>query len=260
MTGMYTVQLGHGLGLIEETPILLDLWQEGMGSADLYCEALESGRFPTMTARRLKNLIDSGFAPRYLSNGSAPAILLKQLRQILSKKEFDQLLFLYTCRAHAILADFVREIYWPAYSGGKQTLTNHQARDFAAAAVRDGKTTTAWSDATVRRAGGYLTGCLADFSLLEPGAKGARKILAYRIEPRVAAILAYELHFDGFGDNGVVSHPEWALFGMESEDVVAELKRLAMRGFFIVQSAGSAIRIGWNHKSMEELVDVLAQG
>lgn len=260
MSGPYTVQLGHGLGLIEETPVLLDLWQEGMSSADLYRAALESGRFPTLTARRLKNLIDSGFAPRFLGNGSAPSILLKQLRQVLSKKEFDQLLFLYTCRTHAILADFVTEVYWPAYSGGRQVLTNQEARDFAAAAVRDGKTTTAWSDITVRRAGGYLTGCLADFGLLEGGAKGSRRILAYRIEPRVAAVLAYELHFAGHGDNRVASHPDWALFGMEPEDVTDELKRLAMRGFFLVQSAGGAVRIGWNYKSMEELVDVLAQG
>jgi hypothetical protein len=42
MTAQYTTQLGAGLGLIDETLILLDLWQEGMSGTDLYRAALAS--------------------------------------------------------------------------------------------------------------------------------------------------------------------------------------------------------------------------
>ena len=79
------------------------------------------------------------------------------------------------------------------------------------------------------------------------------------MEPRVAVSLAYELHFSGHGDNRVVSDADWSLFGMEREDVLEELKRLALKGLFIVQAAGGVTRIGWQCKDVKELAHVLAQ-
>jgi hypothetical protein len=87
-----------------------------------------------------------------------------------------------------------------------------------------------------------------------------RKILHYRIEPRTAAILAYDLHFAGSGDNAVTAEPLWALFGMERADVLDELRRLALKGLVIVQTAGEVSRIAWQCKDLEELRHVLAQG
>ena len=55
-------------------------------------------------------------------------------------------------------------------------------------------------------------------------------------------------------------HAEWSLFGLEPADVLQELKQLALRGEIILQSAAAITQIGWKHKSMEELADVLAEG
>jgi hypothetical protein len=151
-------------------------------------------------------------------------------------------------------------LFWPAYAAGKDELTNDEARAFTAAAARAGKTTTAWSETMIRRAGSNVTGSLAEFGLLEAGAKSVRKILPYRLEPNIAAYLAYDLHFAGYGDNRMINHEDWALFGLEPDEVLEELKRLSLRGFFIVQSAGGVIRIGWTYKYMQELIDGLAKG
>ncbi len=255
----YTTQLGAGLGLIDETLILLDLWQPGMSGTDLYRAALESGQFSTLSARRLHDMITVGFAPRYLRDDAAPARLLQAVKAQLTRKELEQLFYLFTCRVHAILADFINEVYWPAYAAGKDKLSNTESREFVIDAIREGKTTIAWSDIMVRRVASNLTGCCADFGLLEQGKKSVRKILPYRIEPTVVTILAYDLHFAGHGDNSVLNHSDWALFGLEPHDVLDELKRLALRSRLIVQTAGGAVRIGWQYKSMEELLDVLAQ-
>jgi hypothetical protein len=53
----YTTQLQAGLGLVNETKTLLDLWSPGMSATQLHQVALESGRFPTVTARRLRNIV-----------------------------------------------------------------------------------------------------------------------------------------------------------------------------------------------------------
>ena len=71
--------------------------------------------------------------------------------------------------------------------------------------------------------------------------------------------LAYKLHFDGLGDNAVINHKAWVLFGLDGFDVREEFKRLAKNGWLIVQSAGDVTRIGWQFKSMEEVIDVITQ-
>jgi hypothetical protein len=255
----YTTQLSAGSGILDESRALLDLWKEGMGTAELYQAALESGRFPTISARRLRNLVAEGFAPRYLVDGGAPASLLSRLRQRLSSRELDQVMFLFTCRAHVILADYVREVYWPAYAAGRGALSNEETRNFVARASREGRTVTPWSDSMIERVAGYMTRALADFGLLEPGIKKARRILSYRLDPKVAAFLAYDLHLAGNGDNRVIHHPEWQLFGLEPADVLSELKRLSRKGLFIVQHAGDVTRIAWHYPTMEQAADAIAE-
>lgn len=260
MTETYTTRLGAGQSMIDETRIALDLWQEGMDPQSLLQSALESGQFPKMSARRLRNFIKECFKPRYLTGDPKPAFLLKTLQPILTVKEFEQLLFLYTCRANLVLIDFVLEVYWPAYASGRNELSNEETRRFIEHAVANNKTTTQWSENMIERVAGYLTGTCAEFGLLEKGHKSVRRIVPYRIEQRVAAILVYELRFAGYGDNGIVAHRDWALFGLEPIDVIDELKQLALKDWLIVQAAGGVIRIGWKYNSMEEVIDALSQG
>jgi hypothetical protein len=255
----YNSKLGAGLGLVEETKALLDIWQPGMEVTTLYQAALHSGRFPNVSARRLRNIVVEGFAPRYLVNNGAPAHLLKKLEHAVTSQELIQLLFLYTCRANPILADFVRQVYWERYTTGQESLSNHDARGFVTQAIDDGKTRKPWSESMIKHVASYLTGCCADYGLLENGQKSARTILPFRLESTVAAYLAYDLHGAGLGDNSIIGHEDWALFGLERTDVRDELKRLALKGYVIVQAAGEVIRIDWRYPSMEAFTDVIAQ-
>lgn len=259
-TRRYTTQLGAGLGLVDETKTLLDLWTPGMSPSRLHQVALESGDFPTVSARRLRNIIVESFAPRYLVSDGAPARHLKTLSRVLPTADLSQLMLIFTSRANPILGDFIRQVYWARYGAGDTSLTNEDARAFVERAIDDGKMLKRWSEETVSRVSGYLTGCCADYGLLEPGAKRSRRILPFRIAAPVAAYLAYDLHLAGIGDNTLLSHADWALFGLGREDVLAELKRLSLQGLLIVQAAGDVIRISWTHSTQEALCDVLTQG
>lgn len=256
-TNSYSSMLNAGIGMIDETRTMLNLWQPGMGNVDLYRAALESGLFPNITARRLQNFIKECFGPRYLLNKGAPALLLKSVQTPFSNREFNQLLFLYTCRESRVLYNFVCDVYWGAYSSGKEKINNEDAHLFVLRANQDGKTVKPWSENTLQRVAGYLTASCADFGLLEIGQKSIRKIVPFRIESSIAIILAYDLHFSGRGDNSVLSDPDWSLFGMDRSDVLNEFKQLALKGWFIIQSAGDVTRIGWQYKDMEELTDAL---
>ncbi len=256
----YTTQLQAGLGLVNETKTLLDLWAPGLSANQLHQVALESGRFPNVTARRLRNIVVECFAPRYLVAGGAPAAHLKRLALAISTADLTQLLLVFTSRANPILGDFVRQVYWARYAGGYTHVTNDDARAFVERGIDDGKTVKRWSETTVRRVSAYLTGCCADYGMLERGLRSSRRILPFRISHTVAAYLAYELHHAGVGDNALLSHADWQLFGLEREDVLEEIKRLSLKGLLIVQAAGDVIRISWKQPDMEALCDVLTQG
>jgi Putative inner membrane protein (DUF1819) len=256
----YTTQLGAGLGLVAETKTLLELWEPGMSPAILHQVALVSGRFPTVTARRLRNIVMECFAPRYLVAGGSPASHLKRLSAALSTADLSQLMLVFTCRANLILGDFVRQVYWSKYASGHSEITNDDARAFVQRSIDDRKTTKRWSDRTARNVAGYLTGCCADYGLLDRGQKIVRKIIPFHIAPSVAAYLSYDLHLDGIGDNVLLTDKDWQLFGLEREDVLQEIKRLSLKGLLIVQTAGDVIRISWKLQNMEALCDALTQG
>ena len=254
----YTTQLQAGLGLLEETRQLLQVYQPGMSASQLYEAALASGRFPLVTARRLRNIVVECFAPRYMRDPYVAA-RLKSLVDHFTTAELNQLLFIYTARANLVLADFVREVYWARYSAGRNDLQLEDARTFVANSVREGKTQKPWSETTIKRISSYLMGCCADYGLLTTTGRNQRSIAAYRILPKVAAYLAYDLKFSGLGDNQIVSSSDWDLFGLERTDVRDQLKRLSLQGLLIFQAASDVVHIGWTYKSMEELIDVIAQ-
>ena len=254
----YTTQLQAGLGLLEETRQLLQVYQPGMSASQLYEAALASGRFPLVTARRLRNIVVECFAPRYMRDPHVAACL-KSLVDRFTIAELNQLFFIYTARANLVLADFVREVYWARYSAGRNDLQLEDARTFVVNSVREGRTQKPWSETTIKRISSYLMGCCADYALLTTTGRNQRSIAAYRILPKVAAYLAYDLKFSGLGDNQIVSSSDWDLFGLERADVRDQLKRLSLQGLLIFQAASDVVHIGWTYKSMEELIDVIAQ-
>jgi hypothetical protein len=175
------------------------------------------------------------------------------------KGELRSLFFIFTCRANRILGDFVRQVYWVRYAAGAGAVSKDDTRAFIVSAVSNGRTTSCWSESTIIRMCRYLLGACADFGLLGAMKAEARPISTFRITPSVASILAHDLHFRGLGDNAVVRSEDWSLFGLETDDVVAELKRLSLRGELIVQSAGSVTHVAWKYRSMEDLANGITQ-
>lgn len=257
---LYTTKLGAGLGLINETKVLLEIWQPGMTTQQLHQEALRSGAFPNVTARRLLNIISECFAYRYLVNKGEPAADLKKLLRSLRPEEFKQLLLLYTCRENPILADFIKEVYWERYASGNTFISTENAKVFIERAIDDGKMEKRWADSVIKRNSSYLLGCCADYGLIENKRGGSeRKILSFQISAATVAYLAYKLHFSGIGDNSILSNTEWQIFGLNREDVLDEFKRLPAKDVFIIQSAGDIVKISWKYQNMEEVCHALAK-
>jgi hypothetical protein len=105
----------------------------------------------------------------------------------------------------------------------------------------------------------YLLSYCADFGLVEQTRKQQREIHPIRIRPTTTVYLAYDLHFQGVGDNALLTHRDWALFGLERADVLEELRRMALQKWIILQTAAGIMRIDWLYDSMEEVIDAIVE-
>jgi hypothetical protein len=253
----YTTQLSAGLGLREETKGLFELWQPGMNTQQLCDVALESGSFPNVTARRLRNIVAECFFPRYLRNKGVTE-QVKALLPQLSPQEMTQIFYLYTARSNYILAEFVKNVYWQKYASGYPAIEVEDSKEFVQLGLQDGKMKKPWSDTTIKRVSSYVLGCLVDYGFLEVENRTERRLTPPRLADNVAVYIAYELHFSGLGDNAVINHPDWQLFGLMPEDVRGELKALAVNRHWIIQAAGQVVQISWAYKNMEEVIDVIS--
>ena len=253
----YTTQLQAGLGLREETTSLFELWRPGMNTQGL-CEAsLDSGLFPKVTARRLRNIVSECFFPRYLRNPEL-ANHVKALLPLLLPQEKNQIFFLYTARSNLILAEFVKNVFWQKYASGNPSIGLEDARLFVVQGLQEGKMKKPWSETTIKRVSSYLLGCLLDYGFLTLENRNERRLTPPRMSAKVAVFMAYELHFAGLGDNSVINHPDWQLFGLSPQDVKEEFKSFALNRHLIMQSAGHVVQISWTYKSMEDVINVIA--
>ena len=248
----YTTKLQAGLGLIEETYRLLEIWEPGMNRQALIDKSMELGYFPNITARRLRNIISEAFAVRYLIDNAVPANHLKLFINQLSSSDCKQLLFLFTCRVNPILRDFVIEVFWDRYRAGGRSLEKSDSLSFTQRAVSEGKTTTFWSDTTITRVSSYLLGACNDFDLLGPTIRGTRDIIPFNATPAVVSYLAHDLHFRGLSDSAVQKNLDWELFGLEASDIISEFRNMALRGEIIMQAATSLVQISWKYTNMNE--------
>jgi hypothetical protein len=241
-----------GSGFVQETLVLLSLWQPGMSSLELQRLAVSRGSLGRYTQYRTAEIVRRLFAPRFLT-GSLPAalwlkILLEEGRP---SAELRQLLLLYAARSQQILRDFIGRIYWQS-SVQRREISLKETIDFLHAAENDGRIPGHWSDEVKKRVSRGLLRCLYDFDLTSANKNGVCRVLPFAPFPFTVEYLAHELHFRGAGDDGMLESEDWSLFGLDRRGTLEALGAASARGAFILQHAAELTRISWNFASMEE--------
>lgn len=256
----YTTQLQAGLGMVRETMSLLRLWKPGDTTVTLAEQAISQGVFSRSTARRTVNIVREMFAPRFLRDGGKPAQALKVLIEAkVPLEDLTQLFFLHTARSQAIFADFVTDVYWPRYAAGATRMTRSEAQTFIQRGLDSGRMQKRWTASSIQRVSGYLLGCCADFGLVQGSGRPDWSISRFAIRPAAALYLVHDLRFSGLSDFALTRHLEWRLFGLETHEVISQLRNLAHDGHLIVQATPELVHITWKYKSMEDCARAIAE-
>jgi hypothetical protein len=255
----YTTALAKGQGLIPETMALLSAWEPTMSRSDFLSHVMETGIIPRATALRVRDLVNRVFHNRFLADYGPPALFLKKLMtRGFPSNQLSQMFLIHTARANLILHDFIRGVYWPRYSAGADSLGREDVLEFLESSVVTGQIGNRWSDTMNIKMSRYLLNSLEEFGLLNPLKKGRRTFLPFTSSVLTTLYLSHYLHFSRTGDNFLVDHPDWGLFGLGKQDVIKELERASFDGHFIVQYSGELLRIAWLYNGMEDFIDGVA--
>lgn len=227
-----------------------------MDSKTLIEKTVKSDALGKTSATRVKDVIIRGFIPRFLSPDSSPAQWLKIIKtSTIDSRRFKQLLFLYACRAHALLRDIVIDIYWPHVFSGSSSIHKDEIRRHILQSAGTTKMPKRWSESQIARVTRGVGRCLTDFELTRKIHNGIREISPYRIFPFTVLFICFEAHTRGIDDNAIIHLTEWKLFGMQQEDIVSELRGIgSSEDYFIFQFAGDLARFTWQYDTMEEFL------
>ena len=121
-----------------------------------------------------------------------------------------------------------------------------------------GKTTTKWSDITIRRVAQELLATSRDFGVLQ-GAVNKRIAPAY-LSVQAFAYIAFYLRRQQASGVKLVELPDWKLFFLPREGVERFLMEAHQHGLLEYHAAGTVIRLAFPADTLEEYANVLVKG
>ena len=255
----YSTQLAACAGLVEETQAIMAVYKKGMTTSQLYDAVYYSGVLRYLSESRLKVVVRA-FAQRYADDGGDMLIDLREWAGAVSGRVLNQMLHIHTARTNPVYHDFVTQVYWKDYRKDCDGISINSAKDFLDEAHFDKRIKKGWAETTSKAVASSLLECCADFDLIY---KDSAFIKGFRnpvIEKVVALYLAYYLHFSGVGDNSIVSHHLWGVFGLDTAGVHDLLNRLAREGWLIYQAAGPVVSISWTLKDHDVVLEAVRLG
>lgn len=252
MTSVYNTDLLKATGLVQETLVLLEAYQPGQPKEAFGRFVKENDLLGKATQNRVNDILRANFFRRYVAAGAETVAALKRLQA--NHAGFDllnQLFLVYTCRANAILADFIRQVYWPKVATGETVIRTTDPVEFIRDAMNEGHITTSWTATTIERVARHITGCMNDFRLIEKN----KTIRHFSPLDATVNFLLHEGHFQGLSDMQLLRLSDWAVLGLSTEDLVRRMNRLTQRGQFIAQYSGELLTISWFYLSLEAAAD-----
>lgn len=255
----YSIAICKGSALIDETAALLRSWIPGESLDEFTERVIAEDVLGKATYQRVRDIVRRVFAPRYLRPTDEPARHMKRLLESFGRDAIRDAALIYSSRNDPLLRDATTLIYWPAARMGQMALVPGDLAHFFQEAGADGRIPEAWSQQVATKVARGIIGAWVGFRLIDERHKGVHRILPYTPDDRSIVYLAYLQHVAGLGDDAVIHHPDWGLFGLEPRDLISRLRRLSDAGWWEAQAGGDVVRITWTYESMTEVLDAISR-
>lgn len=254
-SALYTTKIIKAGALLPDTKAVLAHWNPECSIA----ENLRKIRYHNLlgkTSRSRAEDILAIFRQRYLYDESVAKALACLVRNGCSSNSIDKILYFHAARADSLLRDVVLEILIPQWAQGVTQVSVAELHRKLWQWVAAGKTTTVWSEGTLRRVVQGLLATLRDFGVLQ-GAVQKRIAPAY-LPLQAFCYIAFYLKQNQMSGFKLLDKKEWKLFFLSREGVERFLVESHQHGLLEYHAAGSVTRLTFPASTLEEYADVLA--
>ncbi|NLY01512.1 MAG: DUF1819 family protein [Rhodopirellula sp.] len=253
---MFTTKIIKAGALLPDTKALLSCWDPGQPVAE-NLRQIRCRNLLGKTSRSRAEAILAIFRQRYLYEESVAKALAHLVRNRCNGSSVDRILYFHAARADALLFNVVLEMLVPQWTRGvtlvSVTEVHRTLRQWSIA----GKTTTVWSDATLRRVVQGLLSTLRDFGVLQ-GAVNKRIAPAY-LPLQAFCYIAFYLKQQQASGAKLLDMADWKLFFLPREGVERFMVDAHQHDLLEYHAAGSVTRLSFPAATLEEYADVLAR-
>lgn len=251
---VYTSRIIKASALIADTKILLREWDLSQSVEENLDRASRQNIFGKASRKRIDDILVI-FRQRYFDDPDVGAALVTLVQGGAPSQWIDPLLYFFSVQNDRVLRDVAIEVLYPRHKNGRTEVPTdvviHAIRNW----VAQGKTTTDWSDSTIKRVARGVMATLRDFGVLE-GRAHKRLTPIYLPTPPFALIALWLQQRERSGHR-VLQSDEWRLFFLPVEGVERFFIEAHQQHLLEYYAAGSVIRIEFPVETLREYAHVL---
>jgi len=215
-TEPYTSKIIKASALLGDTKTLLNHWDTSLPVRENLERFHEENLLGKGSRSRIEDILRI-FRQRYLTDESVTRALVTLVRGRLPGQSLDRLLYFHSARADSLLYDTVTEILTTQKGHGIIDIDVAEIELTLAEWAKQGRTTTEWSEPTIRRVAQGLMSTLRDFGILEGAVN--KRIAAVYLPVESFAYIAFYLKQQHVSGSKLVDHPDWKLFFLSHDAV-----------------------------------------
>jgi len=252
----YSSKIIKAGALLPDTKALLSCWDSGL-SVNENLQRVRSQNLLGKTSRSRAEDILAIFRQRYLAEEAVARALATLVKRQFDGNTVDRILYFHSARADLLLKDLVIEYLVPKQAKGNMDIDVLEVEHTLTEWVKDGKTSGAWGDSTIRRVTQGLLATLRDFGVLQGEVK--KRIAPTYLSLQAFAYIAFYLKQHQPSGTKLLDLAEWKLFFLHREWVERLLLEAHQHGLLEYHVAGSVTRLTFLATTLEEYVDVIAR-
>ena len=253
---LYTSKIIKAGALLADTKTLLSHWNVGVSVQENVNRLRRENVFGKASRSRVEDVL-AIFRQRYLTETPVTKALVGLVQHRFPAVSLDRILYFHTVRADRLLWDVVTALLLPLHARGITDIDVVEVEKTLTTWAREGKTTGAWSDVTIRRVTQGVLSALRDFGVLA-GAVNKRIAPAYLPIEAFAYVMFYLKQHQPSGAK-LIDLPDWKLFFLSHDGVERFLIEAHQQRLLDYHAAGTVIRLTFPVHTLEEYAHVLAQ-
>lgn len=252
----YTTRIIKASALLGDTKTLLSHWNTEASVQENLARFRHENLFGKASRSRVEDIL-AIFRQRYLTDESVTSALVVLVQNRFPAQALDRILYFHSARADRLLHDAVTKVLLPQKGHGVTNVAIDEIQRTLSGWVAEGKTTTRWSEPTIRRVAQGLLSTLRDFGVLEGAVN--KRIAAMYFPVESFAYIAFYLKQEQPSGTKLMDHPDWKLFFLSHEGIERFMVEANQQGLLEYHAAGTVTRLTFPADTLEEFVHVLAE-